>query len=255
MLRIILTATMVFMFLFSQAHACLYQPESGDDLYQVFNHFFFDDDIGETGFSSDIELLNSAYFIPDGEDTQWASAGDTLKIDATYRDAMFRQELGYISGDAYVNLIDRQDIHNRQYTRQEVDGFIVPENFTWTDTIGLAGDDPLQRWYSETEMNPLGGKDHFLAFAIGDENLLSVFNDRFGTDYHAGIDDVWMIAFEDLNLGDADYTDLVAVIARPAELNPVPLPASGLLLASAIGAMGCLRRRQTKHFYRRLIDA
>ena len=254
MLRIILTATMVFMFLFSRPTPVSINPKAAMTSTRCSTTSFLTMTSVIPVLSSDIELLNSSYFIPDGEDTQWASAGDMLKIDATYRDAMFWQELGYISGDAYVSLIDRQDINNRQYTRQEADGFTIPENFTWTDTIGLTGDDPLQRWYSETEMNSLGGKDHFLAFAIDDENLLSVFNDRFGTDYHAGIDDVWMIAFEDLNLGDADYTDLVAVIARPADLNPVPLPASGLLLAGAVGAMGCLRRRQTKPFYRRYAE-
>ena len=242
MLRIILSATMVFMFLFSQAHACFYQPKSGDDLYQVFNHFFLD--ASEQGsFDSDIELLNSSYFLSNNQDTQWASAGDVLRVDATYSDALFWQELGFVSDDTYVSIIDHENIDKWEYTQQDAI-FTVPEEFVLADTIGLFGDDPLQRWYADAQMNPLGSKDHFLAFAIDDDELLSIFNQQFGTQYQANIDEVWMIAFEDLNLGDADYTDLVAVITRPGELVPTPIPATGVLLASACAGLAGLRRRQ-----------
>ncbi len=59
---------------------------------------------------------------------------------------------------------------------------------------------------------------------------------RFGTSYTAELDDVWMIGFEDLNLGDADFDDLVAVVSRPQALNLVaaPLPGAGLLLFSGL---------------------
>jgi hypothetical protein len=82
----------------------------------------------------------------------------------------------------------------------------------------------------------MGAKDHFLAFEITDDALLSVFNTRFGTDYSTSLDDVWMIAFEDLNLGDADYNDLVAIVSRPHDLNPVPVPGAALLLFSGLAA-------------------
>jgi len=243
MIRILLSAAMALMLFVSQAHACLYQPQGGDDLYDVFNHFFLDGS-QQQAFASDIELLNSSYFIPNGQDTQWMSAGDVLRVDATYREAGFWQELGYVAGDGYAALIGAEQIANKTYTPQDV-AFTVEQGFMWSDTIGVRGySDPIQRWYAAAAMNPLGGKDHFLAFAIDDDDLLQVFNRQFGTDYHAGIDDVWMIAFEDLNLGDADYTDLVAVIARPGDLNPVPVPAAGVLLASALGGMACLPRRR-----------
>ena len=243
MIRTLLSAAMILMLFFAQAHACLHQHRNGDDLYQVFNHFFLDGS-QQQAFGSDIALLNSSYFLPNGQDAQWASAGDVLRVDATYREASLWQELGYVAGDGYAALVGAEQIANRTYTPQDVT-FTVGQGFMWTDTIGVAGyGDPIQRWYADAAMNPLGGKDHFLAFAIDDDDLLQVFNRQFGTDYHAGIDDVWMIAFEDLNLGDADYTDLVAVIARPGNLNPVPVPAAGVLLASALGGMACLRRRR-----------
>lgn len=244
MIRIILGATLVFMLLFSNSYACHYHPRSGDDLYQVFNHFFLEG--AEQGaLNSDIELLNSSYFISNDQDTQLWSTGDVLRVDATYSDALFWQELGYISGDDYVTVLEHSGIDKREYAQQEA-VFTVSEDFTLSDTIGLYGDDPLQRWYADAEMNPLGAKDHFLAFAIDDNDLLAVFNDQFDTYYQAGVDDVWMIAFEDLNLGDADYTDLVAVIARSADVNAVPIPGTGLLMAGAIAGLAGIRRRQLK---------
>ena len=112
----------------------------------------------------------------------------------------------------------------------------------WTDTIGYMGGD-LQRWYSDQAANPFGGEDHFLAFSIQDQNLLDVYNSRFGTSYDAKLDQVWMLAFEGLNLGDADYTDLVAVVSRPSDLNPVPLPGTVLLFGSAVAGLAAAYRR------------
>ena len=244
MLRIALNTLFVLLFILSsQVQACLYQAAGSDDLYQVFNHFFFEaSDSARLG--SDIELLNSSYFIPNGEDTQWAAAGDVMRVDATFRGGSFWQELGYVTEESYRSVIAADALKQRGY-RQQGAVFTLPEGFVWSDTIGVWGDAPLQRWYAEAEMNPFGGKDHFLAFAIDDDDLLAVFNGKFGTDYRADADDLWMIAFEDLNLGDADYTDLVAIVSRPAELNPVPLPASGLLFAGALGGLAYLRRRLT----------
>jgi hypothetical protein len=111
----------------------------------------------------------------------------------------------------------------------------------FADTVSMHGD-PLQRWYADANLNPLGQKDHFLAFAIDNQGLLDTFNSNYGTNYTAGLDDIWMIAFEDLNLGDADYTDLVAVVARPSYLNPapVPLPGAAVLLFSGLASIaGC----------------
>jgi hypothetical protein len=248
MFRIIFSVVVIFTIFFTQTYADVYNPTNNSDLYQVFNEFFLNGS-GPEQFRSDIDLLNSSYFIANGQDTQWAQAGDVLKVEATYRNASFWQELGYTGVDGDVTLLERGTIENQQFTKHGVTTGPLPDGFMLTDTFGKEGDNALQRWYADASENPFGARDHFLAFSIEDDALLSVFNEKFETNYNAAIDDVWMIAFEDLNLGDADYNDLVAVIARPGDLNPVPVPASGVLLISALGTMAWLpklRQRSAK---------
>ncbi len=236
MVRIIMCAILMLPVLLIQvtaADASYYSSkgQSGDALYQVFNQFFTST-AGTNRLNSNIELLNSSYFLPNGQDTQWAQASQVLRVDATYSNSSFLQELGYLSGDVYTSLLGSNQIANSQYIRQDI-SFMSSEDLIWTETVNAKGEAVLQRWYSESGLNPFGGEDHFLAFLIEDDDLLSVFNEQYGTDYNTATDDVWMIAFEMYNLGSADYTDLVAIVARPGA-NPVPIPASAFLFLSAL---------------------
>lgn len=214
-----------------RAHACMVSPPAGDALFQIFNTFFYQPG-DEDPMGSDGELLSSGYFIPDGMDLSFVEAGDILRIDLTFREALFGNELGFMAGDTYHTLIDHTDIENNRINRHGTT-FTVPDGFMFADTLTVMNQ-PLQRWYADPDLNPLGGKDHFRAFAIDNQERLDAFNLQYGTQYTAGLDDVWMIAFEDLNLGDADFTDLVAVVSRPVELTPVPIPPTALLLFSAL---------------------
>ena len=217
-----------------------------NDLYQVFNTLFYESGDADR-LDSDIELLNSSYFLSNGEDLQFGNPGDTLRIDLTFSEAAFGNELGYVVGETYTSLIEAPTDSDKRRINSSGITFAVPEEFLFADTVTVAGD-PMQRWYADAELNPLGQKDHFLAFAIDDQTLLDAFYSLYGIEYTAGLDDVWLIAFEDLNLGDADYTDLVAVVSRPAELNsapiPTPVPAAVWLLGSGLLGVAGLRKRK-----------
>ena len=253
------------------AQACMVGQPKLDDLYQVFNSLFYEP--GDTGrMGSDIELLNSGFYLPNGQDLQFGNPGDTLRIDLTFNDALFGNELGYMSGGQYHMLVEdqyarsnryhpfRSNFNNGRYAghrdqrgdrpfhRPEDATFTVAEDFMIADTVSVFGF-PMQRWYADAQLNPFGQKDHFLAFAIDDQSLLDNYNLLFETEYSVGLDEVWMIAFEGLNLGDADYTDLVAVVARPFELNPVavPLPGAALLLLSGLVAVTGFRISRSMH--------
>ena len=146
------------------------QPRA-NDLYQVFNGFVYEG--GDAGrMSSNIELLNSDYFLPDGEDSNFGNVGDTLHIDLTmsnvgWGSARMTYELGYMNGDTYHTLIDGQrlrygyiDKHCKQYMqsykeniqneryydpfKRHEETFTISEEWMFAVTVMMDGD-PLQR--------------------------------------------------------------------------------------------------------------
>jgi hypothetical protein len=272
MKTIALFLSICFFVLAAPAQACMVGKQKMDSLHQVFNTLFYEP--GDTNrMEGNIPLFQSGYLLPDGEDLQFGDPGDTLRIDLTFNHAFFGNELGYMAGNGYYTLVEDQYSQNgrfnfrkqfknksskryngqnlmKHFNLQDVE-FTIPEAFMFADTVSVAGS-PMQRWYADADLNPFGQKDHFLAFAIDDQSLLNVYNQLFGFNYLAELDNVWMIAFEDLNLGDADYTDLVAIVSRPYALNysqePVhaPLPGAFVLLFSGLTAIAGLRARRSK---------
>lgn len=80
-------------------------------------------------------------------------------------------------------------------------------------------------WYSDTGLN-WGGLDHFVMYNAIDSNG-NVIANRF------------LIAWEDLNLGDTDYNDLVIEIDLSP---PVPEPSTMALILMGIGGVAMRRR-------------
>lgn len=245
MKKIMLMLTIGLLLTTVRVHAdMLPQPEEGD-LYQVFNTLFLEGENTDR-MGSDIELLNSDYFMADGSDLVFGNPGDTLRIELTFRESGFGGDLGIWNGNNdtdvnnYQTVIRGDEITKGRISRHDTT-FTIPEGFTFSDTRMKNGE-PQQRWSADRQLNPLGRKDHFLAFAIDDSAMVDSFNRQFGTRYSAGMDDLWMIAFEELNLGDADYNDLVAVVSRPA-LQHAPIPGAVVLMFSGLATFVGLRRR------------
>lgn len=244
MKRFCVAVAMVWLVLISQSQANSFTSPLETDLYQVFNHFFYAANDG-SALTSDADLLASSFFLPNDQDEVWGQPGERLRVDVTFSNAIFGQELGYLYNGEYTSLIGVDQLADNGYTQQN-HVLQMPGSVVLADTIYALGD-PIQRWYSQQALNPLGAKDHLLAFSITDNALLAVFNALYGTAYDAAVDQVWMIAFEDLNLGNADYTDLVAVMAKPAAINATPVPASVLLLGSGFAGLAAWRRRRNSH--------
>jgi hypothetical protein len=244
MKRIVIAIVLLIIVSVSQAAACLTTPKQGSELFQLFNAFFYEPK-SAARMVSNIDLLNSDFFLPDGSDRAFGDAGDILRIDLTYSKDIFEHELGYLSADSYNSLVASDAVGHGRVQAQDA-RFTLPGNFSFADTLFKMGA-PLQRWSSDAAQNPLGGKDHFLAFAITDDELLATFNRQYLTDYSASTCDVWLIAFESLNPGNADYNDLVAIVSRPHAAIHTPVPGAALMLFSGLVAVvGVRPRRQAR---------
>jgi hypothetical protein len=96
-------------------------------------------------------------------------------------------------------------------------------------------------WYSDTALNAGGAKDHMVAYQ-GKGEMLNLGSDPSNPGGSVLWDgNSYVLGWEDLNLGDWDYNDMVVTVSN---VRPVP-DASGTLalLGVALLAMTAIRRR------------
>ena len=89
-------------------------------------------------------------------------------------------------------------------------------------------------WYSDSSLNADGQQDHFVAFQGANGASLTSPNATFDSNDY-------LLAIEDLNLGDQDYNDMVVLVQN---VNPVPDHGTTLvLLGLGLSALYGVRRR------------
>ncbi len=198
-------------------------------LYEIFNHLF------EGALTGNGQIYGSDFFVEDTEDDHWSPSGYSLSLDVAYRSAGYGHALGYQTKGVYTEIAGEGEIADGAYALLNR-SFAPDSGFVWVDQY--RNGDITGAWYSEDARNAAGQKDHFVALIVDDAAMLDYFGTHFAEAGAGNLEAVWLFGFEDQNLGDADYNDLVAAVSVSAAPSPIPVPGSLLLLLSPLAAVG-----------------
>jgi hypothetical protein len=232
-LKILLFSFLAVFLLAGSATATTILDSSGETyLYQIWGSLFSD-----SSFSSSQDLWN-AYGVK-GDDSTWYET-DSGAVYIEIRYAGYNQAFGYSEdgGATRVELFGFGDINwgnNYLYATLNTGSFIWYEQYDDYDSDQSADG----TWYSLDTLNIDGQNDHFVAFSVPSD-LVNYYNLNNGNNPDLS-DNVYLLAFEDLNLGDKDYNDLVVLVD---EVAPISEPATMLLFGSGLIGLAALGRKK-----------
>ena len=234
-LKILLLSFLAVFLLAGSATATIIMDSSGETyLYEIWNNLFND-----SSFSSSQDLWNT-YGVKGDDSTWYKTDGGAVYVEIRY--AGYNQAFGY-SEDGGTTLVELfgfgaiQWGENDLYTTLNTTGsFIWYEQYDDYDLDQTANG----TWYSLDNLNIDGQNDHFVAFSVpsGLVNYYNSHNEVLQPDLN---DNVYLLAFEDLNLGDQDYNDLVVLVD---EVAPISEPATMLLFGSGLIGLAALGRKK-----------
>jgi hypothetical protein len=200
-------------------------PDSNNDgipdLYDVYNRF------KGTSFTSNSQLPTP---IADDQTFTFGPTAGAILISST---ASYENAFGYYTND--------NGSEQRTTLFSGVTGFEYHEPFQFapigvTGSVGLFLDaNGNTIWHSESDRDSaITAVDHLVAYVLGDIDILTSQGMSHVTN---GI----LLGWEDLNPGDKDYDDLVAVVGD-VTFTSVPEPATGHYLGAALVGYGLYRR-------------
>jgi len=176
--------------------------------------------------------LNNVQRIEDNYDQVWYNPNGHARAEAKY--AGYTQNFGYINGDTntFTALFN---VTANGYLNGDPN---APMTHYFTGYYFRFADDPSGSplWSSLQSENSGGNNDHMVTWKIIGNVGKPAYADNVIGNY--------VIAWEDLNLGDADYNDLVVEVHGVSPTTPTPEPATLSLLG--LGLLGLFGFRKRK---------
>lgn len=181
-----------------------------------------------------VNVQSDAHQLDDTQDSYWTSLGGSS--------ASIVIEIAGYAGNNRFGIFNAADSSQRQEVFGGAASAGASANFipTWS-VFGFYLENTVNgnfTWFSDSALNAGGQRDHLVAYAGQGETL----NLGGAAGSQLWDSNSYILAWEDLNLGDWDYQDMVVLVRN---VKPVPDAASTLaLFGLGITAVGFLRRRQ-----------